>query len=144
MSKPQLKKILLVDDDSATNFINEITIKKTGVDAQIVICTSAFQALDYLKSTGQYEHQEQYPQPCIIFLDINMPGMNGFEFLDHYDKLPEEQKGQLVVVMLTTSVNPDDRMRSENDQNIKGFISKPLTDDHLMKIIDTNFEWSKK
>ncbi|RXR21669.1 response regulator [Flavobacterium stagni] len=144
MSKPQLKKILLVDDDSATNFINEITIKKTGVDAQIVVCTSAFQALDYLGSTGQYENQERFPQPCIIFLDINMPGMNGFEFLDHYDKLPEEQKGILVVVMLTTSVNPDDRMRSENDQNIKGFISKPLTEEHLMKIINDNFEWSKK
>ncbi|MEN9337139.1 MAG: hypothetical protein RLZZ500_2126 [Bacteroidota bacterium] len=144
MNKPLLQKILLVDDDSATNFINEITIKKTGVDAQIVVCTSAFQALDYLGSTGNYSHQEKFPQPCIIFLDINMPGMNGFEFLDHYDKLPEEQKGQLVVVMLTTSVNPDDRMRSENDENIKGFISKPLTEEHLMKIIDENFTWSKK
>ena len=84
--------ILLIDDDDATNFIHEMVIKMADIDTHIEICTSARKALDYLTCKGEYSANTSYPQPGIIFLDINMPGMSGWDFLKEYDSLPEEQK----------------------------------------------------
>lgn len=139
--KPKLDCILLIDDDKATNFINEIIIRKSGVKTHIEVCNTAQRGLDFLSSKGDFSHQIGYPQPGIIFLDINMPGMNGWEFLEEYEKLPENQKAKIVVAMLTTSINPEDRFRSGANENVQAFISKPLTKEYLHQIIEANFDW---
>lgn len=135
-----LNCILLIDDDQATNFVNKLIIEHAEVDCEIVACESAEEGLDYLSCKGNYAAETDYPQPGIIFLDINMPGMNGWEFLDHYEKLPEEQKARIVVAMLTTSLNPDDEKSGNEREEVCSFMHKPLKEEMLFDIIESNFQ----
>lgn len=134
-----LNCILLIDDDDATNFINKIIIQRADIDVNIVVCTGGQQALDYLSCQGIYSTNNEYPQPGIVFLDINMPGMSGWDFLGKYKDLPEEQKAKIVVAMLTTSLNPDDEDRGKSNENVTSFLHKPLKEEMLLDIINKNF-----
>ncbi|WP_289644420.1 response regulator [Maribacter aestuarii] len=133
--KKKLSCVLLIDDDYATNYIHERTIKQADMAEKVVAKQSGYDALDYLRETNS----DEYICPEIIFLDINMPGMDGWEFLDEYDKLEEVKKARMVLVMLTTSLNPDDENTSKDIPNISGFKNKPLTVPVLDEIIDTHF-----
>lgn len=135
----KLNCILLIDDDEATNFVHRMVIKKAGCAEEVVAVPSGQAALEYLTS----EKNGQMPKPDLIFLDINMPAMNGWEFLKEYEKLEEAQKGQVVVVMLTTSLNPDDRRNAESIEAISSFENKPLTFEILQTIVDQYFAGSK-
>ena len=135
-----LNCILLIDDDDATNFVNKLIIQRASVDTEIKACTSAQEGLEYLTCTGKYESEDRFPQPGIIFLDINMPGMNGWEFLDEYKKLPDDQKAKIVVAMLTTSMNPDDQALGESNSSVESFMHKPLRENMLFEIIENNFK----
>ena len=134
--RKKLKRILLIDDDQPTNFFHEMVIRKANCVEEVVSVQTGHAALEFLQSSVNGEH----PQPELIFLDINMPAMNGWEFLDHYKKLPEIQKGRIVVVMLTTSLNPDDADKAKDIPEINGFKSKPLTDAMLAEVLETYFE----
>lgn len=119
----KLKTILLVDDDEATNFINNIVLKRLEIADSIVITKNGHEAIEYLTSSKN----GAFPQPDLIFLDINMPGMNGWEFLEAYEALNENQLAKVVLVMLSTSLNPDDQNKANQNSNVNGFKSKPLT-----------------
>ena len=121
--KTKINCVLLVDDDEATNFIHKHVIQAADFADQVKIAENGLQALDYLNSI----HDSDYVKPDLIFLDINMPVMNGWEFLEQYKQLDEELKGQMMVVMLTTSLNPDDKANSKAIGGIDHFMSKPLT-----------------
>ena len=126
---------MLVDDDEATNFINEMVIKKADCAEQVHIAENGQQALDFLQeSVGG-----SYPHPELIFLDINMPMVNGWEFLEQYKKLDALQKGDIIIVMLTTSFNPYDQTKAEGMKEITGFRNKPLTKDVLNEILQEYF-----
>ncbi len=129
--KKKLKSILLVDDDNDCNFFHKRLLKKMDCVEKIYTAYDGKEALEFLQSTIDGEH----PNPNIIFLDINMPRMNGWSFLDEYQKLSEQQKAQIVLVMLTTSLNPDDRNKAESYKEVKGFESKYLTQDSLTQIL---------
>ncbi|MDO7742232.1 MAG: response regulator [Pedobacter sp.] len=131
--------ILLIDDDTPTNFLHSIIIKRAGIDAIVQTHTSAIDALAYLTSTGPYEGKKMI-QPGIIFLDINMPAMNGWDFLDEYGKLPEEQKAKITIIMLTTSLNPSDRERAESYEDVVTYLHKPLILKNLQELIATYFK----
>ena len=131
--------ILLIDDDEATNFINKMVIKKADFDVNIEVCENGKHGLDYLTCQGRYSSEKEFPQPGIIFLDINMPGMNGWEFMEKYKNLPDNQKARIVIAMLTTSLNPDDEFKGENNEEIRSFMNKPLTIEMLMDIVNVNF-----
>lgn len=133
--KNKLNCILLVDDDQPTNFFNEIVIKKSCYTDQVYAVQTGMEALEFLKS----RQNGVYPQPDLILLDVNMPAMNGWEFLEEYKSLPKEQRGNIVVVMLTTSLNPDDKSKASTINEISGFKSKPLTLEILNEIIKEFF-----
>lgn len=133
--RPKLKTILLVDDDEATNYIHKMVIKQMNCVENIVVRENGIEALEYLTSTID----GKYPQPDLIFLDINMPAMDGWEFLEEYKNLEDDQLAKTVIVMLTTSLNPDDRDKAGVIPVISGFMSKPLTTELLEEVLEKHF-----
>ncbi|NLR93042.1 MULTISPECIES: response regulator [Flammeovirga] len=123
----QLNHILLIDDSESINFYNRLIIEETGVTKKCTFFLSAEEGLEYIKE----EHNENNPLPEIIFLDINMPKMNGWDFLDAYDQLDESLRKKITLFMLTTSTNEDDKAKANTYNTVKGFLSKPLTEDSL-------------
>ncbi len=121
---------MLVDDNKIDNFFHERIIKKHDATIKVLPMPFAEEALEYLKATDDRQ------QPELIFLDINMPGMNGWEFLAEYHKLPSENQQSMIVVMLTTSENPDDRAKALTHGILSDFRSKPLTKEMFEEVIE--------
>lgn len=136
MEKNSLNCILLVDDDDITNMYNEYMLREAGFSNNINIALNGQEALDYMLNKGKFEKEGAYPQPDLILLDINMPIMNGFEFLEEYEKLPENVKGRIVICMLTTSLHEDDMNKASSHVSVSEFINKPLEPSVLEKIIN--------
>lgn len=131
-----LDAIMLIDDDEATNFLNQMTLEAHGLCREVQVyhkATDALHHLSNLNATGK-------KRPNLILLDVNMPGMNGWEFLEEYQKLDEQSKCDILVVMLTTSLNPDDRERAQQIDVIDEFLSKPLQGEQLVEILQSILE----
>ena len=126
----ELSLVLLVDDDEVTNYLHQRTIELTGLVEEVATAIDGQAALDLL--TGS--NGNQLRRPDTIFLDINMPGMNGFEFLDAYAQLAPETQGRLLVLMLTTSLPTTDSKRAEENEHIDKIVAKPLTADLIHEI----------
>jgi len=138
--KRKLNCILLIDDDEPTNFLNRMLIEEVDCTEHIQISQSGRAALDYLTGSGLFASPKgQFPSPELIFLDINMPAMNGWEFLDRYNELGSEIKRKIIIVMLTTSFNPDDITRAKENAVISNFETKPLTSHKLNRILKKYF-----
>jgi len=125
----KLKCIMLVDDNPDDNFYHERVIKKCNAAEIVVARQTGESALDYLRSNGGDDELH----PNLIFLDVNMPGMNGWEFLEEYERLDASFKSSVIVVMLTTSQNPDDRAKAIGMN--ADFKTKPLTPETLEEIM---------
>jgi len=128
----KLDSILLIDDDPPTNFINERLIQSTGLNTAVHAFESGSEALAYI-------NQSDNTQPSIIFLDINMPGMDGWEFLDQYEKLSGDKRSQIVLAMLSTSMNPDDITKANDRGSVERFISKPLRKEDIDTLVEKYF-----
>jgi CheY-like chemotaxis protein len=136
----KLNSVLLIDDDAATNFISKMLVKKAGITDHIETVLNGQQAIEYLTNSGKYKKSDNvFPRPMLILLDINMPVMDGWEFAEAFDKLEENQKGEVIIVMLTSSLNPDDKERAANLPVISGFQNKILTMDGLNSIMSQYF-----
>ena len=130
-----LNCILLVDDDEVNNYLNRILIEMAGINVHVEAVLNGLMALEYLTCSGKYENSISYSKPGLILLDINMPRMNGWEFLDAYYKLDENQKGNVVIAMLTSSNNVDDVNIAMQNYIIPEYIYKPLTLSKIEEII---------
>lgn len=137
--KTKLNCILLIDDDEPTNFLNRMTVEQSGCARHVVIAQSGQEALDFLMGHGPGGTVVDCLHPDLIFLDINMPAMDGWEFLEKYKQLPKEQKASIVLIMLTTSLNPDDEEKTRHIPEIAGFENKPLKEPQLEQILKKYF-----
>jgi CheY-like chemotaxis protein len=131
MNKP-LKSIMLIDDNQDDNFIHERAIRKISASSTVITKESGADALAHLKSLKS-SHAD------LILLDINMPEMNGWEFLEQYSKLDKELQCQSIIIMLTTSDNEDDLSKAKTITNVKDFITKPLTKEKMAAICEKYF-----
>jgi len=122
-----LECIMLVDDDADTNFYNKIVLEQTDATNEIVVFENGKDALMYLEKGNN--------KVDLILLDINMPIMNGWQFLEHYEKLDENKKATTIVVMLTSSINIDDKLKAERLKSIKKFINKPIIPETINEIL---------
>lgn len=127
----QVNCIMLIDDNKIDNFFHERVIKKCNAANVIIVKESGEDALDHLRAGSEAI------QPDVIFLDINMPGMDGWEFIELYKELAEELRTAMIVIMLSTSENPDDRERAKNHGILADYRSKPLTQEILEDILTT-------
>jgi CheY-like chemotaxis protein len=131
--------ILLVDDDESDNFFHTLTIKEAEFCNQIKIATDGRYALDYILKALKNEPAGEFPKPDIIFLDINMPRMDGFDFLNEYILLDETQISGILIIMLTTSMNPYDMEKAMKYKVVKDYRNKPLTEEMLEEIMEKYF-----
>lgn len=117
--------IILIDDDEADNYLHKRAIEKSGHYKVLQVFQLAVTALEWLKETDETVD--------LIFLDINMPIMSGFEFLEQYNSLKESKKAESVIVMLTSSA--DDRDIKQAEQMGAKYVHKPLTEQVFKSVL---------
>src|SRR5260221_14700709 len=135
MNNKKLDCIMLIDDNNDDNFYHERVIRKNNSANTVISIESGVEALEYLKN--RKDHPDAHPD--LIFLDINMPGMNGWEFIEEYKKLDKELTTKIIVTILTTSDHPDETMLAKTHDVISEFRIKPLTKDMLEDIVSKYF-----
>ena len=120
------KSVLLVDDNEIDNFINERIINSCGFAEEVIVKNSSDAAIDYLK-----QMKIMLMLPGIVFLDLNMPVKDGFVFLEDFDKLNDAIKQKCKVIVLSSSISPDDINRASTNPYVIKYINKPLSEKYL-------------
>ncbi|MGY2130882.1 response regulator [Hymenobacter sp. HD11105] len=124
---------LLVDDDRINNFLNQRLLEGLSITDKLLTALNGQEALTIFE-----QECREANCPALVLLDVNMPVMNGFEFLEAYDKLPFTPKEPVIIIMLTTSLHPRDVERVQR-LGIAGFINKPLTKEKVNDILKSYF-----
>lgn len=132
-TEKRYKAVMLVDDNEIDNLINQKMIEASNIAEHIFTHTGAKGALEFLKNIEKLS-LNGVGIPEVIFLDIDMPLMDGFQFLDEFDKMSDKIKEQCKIVMLTSSINPQDLNMAKKNAYVKKYINKPLTQEALEKL----------
>ena len=119
------KSVLLVDDDKVLNYLTRKSFKNSGLVDQIEVAVNGQEALDILVNTQQI--------PDFILLDIGMPIMDGFQFLDAYTKLNLKKRSKIAIY--TSSIEEADKAKASEYSDVIDFIVKPLTEKKLREIV---------
>ena len=126
MKEKKYRSVMLIDDNEIDNLINQKMIESAEIAQHIYTHTGAKSAIEFLRNLEKLDLADQV-LPDIIFLDIDMPLMDGFQFLDEFEKLSLATKKKCRIVMLTSSINPQDFNRSKKYINVKLYLNKLLT-----------------
>ncbi|AFL85093.1 CheY-like receiver domain-containing protein [Belliella baltica DSM 15883] len=117
--------ILLIDDDPIINFVTNRFLRKAGYQNEIIKFEHSLEGFDYVKAV--LTSFDLGPCSVLIFLDINMPVLNGWGFLEQFEKLPAKAKEVFRIVILTSSYDPKDIKMANDDKNVSGYVVKPLS-----------------
>ncbi len=129
-NKKDKMNFIVIDDSKLDCFIAEKIIKNIGKSVEIKSFLQATDALDYLKSSVEND-----PYPTIVLVDIQMPIMNGFEFVEAFEKLPIEVTDKFSIYIISSSINENDLSKVNNYPSVKQFINKPLTSNNLAALL---------
>ncbi len=130
MSTP-FPHFIIIDDSQLDCFIAEKIIQNTGTFSSVKTYTQALEALEVIKGSGAKKDAV-----TIIVLDIQMPLMNGFQFVEAFEQLPEEIRAGYAIFMFSSSINENDKNRMENYPSIRRFYGKPISKDTVGKMIE--------
>ncbi|MEQ9466151.1 MAG: response regulator [Ekhidna sp.] len=123
------RKVLLVDDDDIVNSINSVIIKHAKFANEVESINNVSHAIEFLSQTKNSDEK-----PDVVFLDLNMPEKDGWDFIEEYEKL--NMNGATKIIMLTSSISAKDEERASSSSQITAFISKPLSPELLETIYD--------
>jgi CheY-like chemotaxis protein len=133
----KLSGVLIVDDDITNNFLSEILIQEMNITDHIFTVYNGKDALTFIKS--KYLDESNLLKnscPELILLDINMPVMDGFEFLEEFEKIPNKSNNKIAIVMLTSSDDKRD-VEKASQYSVAGYLNKPLTEDKINGILES-------
>jgi CheY-like chemotaxis protein len=128
---PKYDTVMIIDDNNIDLYIASRVIQKAGFADNVLRYTSAREALQYLK-----EHTDRIPKlPEVIFVDIYMPDMSGFEFMAAYDGLAPKLKEHCHAYIISSSLDENDIARAHKDKNVVAFHEKPITAEFLQNVL---------
>jgi CheY-like chemotaxis protein len=129
---PEIPRFIAIDDDSVNNMICKLTIEMVEKTSEVVTFTNPSLGFDFIMNEyGTKQEQRQ----TVLLLDINMPVMSGWEFLERFDNMKDEVKKLFKIYILSSSVDPRDKQRSYANKNVKAFLVKPLVKDNVTDIL---------
>lgn len=126
------KSILLIDDDATSNFISELIIHKLSITDSITSVRNGREALEYVSSKCMIHYENDCPD--IVFLDLHMPVMDGFDFLKHLTIQVPNYVDLFKIFILTSSNNPADLDKAK-EYHIEGYINKPLNAEKIQMLV---------
>lgn len=133
MASKKYRLVMLVDDSEIDNLINQKMIEAADIAEMIFSHTGARSAIEFLRNIEKLPDPDPVI-PDLIFLDIDMPLMDGFQFLDEFEKLTIRTKQKIRIVMLTSSVNPQDYTQSKKYGTVQLFLNKPLSHQSIIQM----------
>lgn len=125
-------RFIAIDDDPVNNMICKLTIEMVANKPEVVTFTNPQQGFDFI--VNEYGAKEEQT-PTVLLLDINMPVMSGWEFLERFDNMKDTVKKLFKIYILSSSVDPRDQQRSYANKNVLKFMVKPLVKDNVMDIL---------
>lgn len=126
------KRFLVVDDDPSTNFLSKMALRKLLGDVDVKDFVLPESALEYIETHFDNENDEK----TTIFLDINMPTLTGWDFLDKFQTFKVPIKNQFNIYILSSSIDPCDIQRAKQNPLVTDFIEKPLNKAVLTKLFN--------
>ncbi|MCK9403683.1 MAG: response regulator [Chitinophagaceae bacterium] len=129
-----IKKVLCVDDDTIALTISQLLLKRTGFAAEVITAIDGSDALEYFEKLFAEDPNAVENAPELILLDINMPVMNGWEFLQSFVPLYENKLAKTRIVILSSTIDPEDFALAKKFPVVIQFISKPLSIDNLEEL----------
>jgi CheY-like chemotaxis protein len=118
-----IQRVILVDDDSYSHMICKGNIRRIAGGLEYVEFTDPVMGIEYIESAYNEAADDCF---TALLLDINMPSMNGWEFLERYDKIENKVKDQFVIYLLSSSIDRGDKQRAAENKYVKGFLMKPF------------------
>ena len=125
-----MNTLAIVDDDEIAQILIKEMVEKHQLANEIILFSDVETAIDYL---GKITDENNIPD--VLFLDINLPGLDGWDFLVEYEGIKPHLSKSMIIYMLSSSISNSDMVRAESNSNVKGYISKPLTLDKLQNLI---------
>ncbi|MBD2766604.1 response regulator [Hymenobacter sp. BT664] len=130
-----LNHIVLVDDNETTSFLNNRLLGRLAVAEHVSTFSRADEAFEQLWGNSG---DDKAPAPDLVFVDLKMPGVSGFEFLELYNALPQPVQDKTVMAVLTTSMHGADTARVAKYPNVE-YLTKPLTEEKMRKLLKKRF-----
>ena len=122
---------IVIDDDPINNLLCSKNIKKNIQEADVITFTEAEKGLDHIKSFFNVPNVEN----AVLFLDINMPIMTGWEFMEEFEKLNSLIKEQIFIYILSSSIDQEDKQKAKNHPDVVDYIEKPLSAEILKNTV---------
>lgn len=129
--KKMVKNVLLVDDDKISNFINTRVLSRLGIVKELHTALNGKDALD------QINESDHKGLPDVIFVDLNMPVMDGFQFIEAFSKLDPSKTDKVKIIVVTSSEDPQDMERAKS-LGVKDYLIKPMKEEDILRIFNYN------